>query len=82
MLALPAGLETSSTFQTPWPSLPRFCLRTRGPAVRSRDGNASPKSAASDPGSARCYVTQHRVEHSPGLPFMDRIDPHEHSINR
>src|SRR6266446_3266932 len=35
-----------------------------------------------DPGSARGYVTQHRVEYRPGLPLMDRIDPHEHSINR
>jgi len=35
-----------------------------------------------DPRSTRCYVTQHRVEHRSGLPFMDRINPHEHSINR
>ena len=34
-----------------------------------------------DPGSARCYITQHRVEHRPGMPFVDWIDPHEHSIN-
>jgi hypothetical protein len=35
-----------------------------------------------DPGSARRDITQHLVEYSPGLPFMDRIDPHEDSINR
>jgi len=35
-----------------------------------------------DPGAARCHVTQHRVEHGPCLPFMDRIDPDEHPIDR
>ena len=34
-----------------------------------------------DPGSARGNVAQHRIKHSPGLPFTDWIDPHEHSIN-
>ena len=34
-----------STFQTPCPPLPRFCLSTRGPADRSRDGNSSRNAA-------------------------------------
>jgi len=35
-----------------------------------------------DPRSAQCYVTKYCIEHRPGLPFMDWIDPHEHSIDR
>src|SRR6266851_9949282 len=35
-----------------------------------------------DPGSALCDIAQHRVEHGPGHPLMERIDPHEHAINR
>src|SRR5947207_490344 len=35
-----------------------------------------------DPGSARRYLTQHRIEYCSGLPLMDWIDPYEHPINR
>jgi hypothetical protein len=35
-----------------------------------------------DPRSTRRHITQHGVEHSPGLPSMDWIHPHEHSVNR
>ncbi len=35
-----------------------------------------------DPGTARRDIAQQRVEHGPGLALMDRIDPHEHAIDR
>jgi hypothetical protein len=35
-----------------------------------------------NPRAAGRHVAQHRVEHAPGLPFMDRIDPDEHPIDR
>ena len=35
-----------------------------------------------DPGSARRDISQHRVEYRPCLPFVDWVDPDEHSIDR
>ena len=35
-----------------------------------------------DPGPARRDITQHRIELGPAFALLDRIDPHEHAINR
>src|SRR5215831_15560351 len=57
----PVCVGICSTFQTPCPPLPRFCLMTLAPDDCSRRGNAAPNSAllryrcVSEP-QPRCFV--------------------------
>src|SRR5215470_5894405 len=67
------GLVTVSTFQTPWPPLPRLRLITRGPAA-SRVSNSARIASA----SVECRVTApaHRastMEHLLGAHLEDHI---------